>query len=239
MKRRIAVAFLICAGLVLAGCASTPGPRPAPSQESRVHVVKSGETLYRISQHYGTTVDAIVRANRIHDVRELQIGQRLWIPAAPSAAALLSGNGGRGPARVSAARFGAIDPRGRTTGELRFSWPLRGDVSSVYGFRKGAHHDGVDIPARHGTPVRASESGRVIYSDARLSGYGNIIIVKHAGEFSTVYAHNKRNLVREGDFVEKGQIIAEVGDTGRTTAPHLHFEIRRNGAPNDPLHYLP
>lgn len=239
MKHCIAVTLLVLAGLILAGCASTPAPRPAPSREARVHVVKPGQTLYRISQYYGTTVDAIVRANKIHDVRELQVGQRLWIPPAPTAAALLRGNGSRAPARVSAARFGAIDPRGRATGELQFSWPLRGDVSSVYGFRKGAHHDGIDIPMRPGTPVRASESGRVIHSGNRLSGYGNIIIVKHAGEFSTVYAHNKRNLVREGDFVEKGQIIAEVGDTGRTTAPHLHFEIRRNGAPNNPLHYLP
>ena len=107
MKQRIAVAFLVCAGLFLAGCASTPGPRSAPSEGSRVHVVNSGDTLYRISQYYGSTVDAIVRANRIHDVRELQVGQRLWIPQAPTASALL--NGSRGPARVSAARCSRTD----------------------------------------------------------------------------------------------------------------------------------
>jgi murein DD-endopeptidase MepM/ murein hydrolase activator NlpD len=79
----------------------------------------------------------------------------------------------------------------------------------------------------------------VIHSGNTLAGYGNTVIIKHVGKFSTVYAHNRRNLVREGDFVERGQVIAEVGDTGRTTAPHLHFEIRRNGSPNNPLHYLP
>jgi murein DD-endopeptidase MepM/ murein hydrolase activator NlpD len=200
-------------------------------------VVRKGENLYRIAQRYGTSVDAIVRANRIADVRELQIGQRLWIPN--GTAAYAARNGGGGGVRHAANPWGAVDPRGRTSGEPRFIWPVDGKVSSAYGFRNGAHHDGIDIPARRGTPVRAAESGRVIHSGNTLAGYGNTVIIKHVGKFSTVYAHNRRNLVREGDFVERGQVIAEVGDTGRTTAPHLHFEIRRNGSPNNPLHYLP
>ena len=79
----------------------------------------------------------------------------------------------------------------------------------------------------------------MIHSDSKLAGYGNMIIIKHTGNISTVYAHNRKNKVRVGQFVEKGEIIAEVGSTGRTTAPHLHFEVRRDGRPRDPLHYLP
>jgi murein DD-endopeptidase MepM/ murein hydrolase activator NlpD len=87
--------------------------------------------------------------------------------------------------------------------------------------------------------VRAAESGRVIHAGDPLAGYGNLIIVKHTGRYSTVYAHNRKNLVRQGEFVEKGQVIAEVGDSGNATSPHLHFEVRENGSPRNPLGYLP
>jgi murein DD-endopeptidase MepM/ murein hydrolase activator NlpD len=117
-------------------------------------------------------------------------------------------------------------------------WPLSGRVTSGFGMRNGAHHDGIDIPARMGSVIRAAESGRVVHADSSLAGYGNMIIVKHTGDISTVYAHNSRNLVHVGDFVDKGQIIAEVGQTGRTTAPHLHFEVRRDGKPRNPVDYL-
>ena len=90
-----------------------------------------------------------------------------------------------------------------------------------------------------GAAVRAAASGRVIHSDASLAGYGNMVIIKHRGDLSSVYAHNRRNLARVGDFVEPGQVIAEAGQTGRATSPHVHFEIRRDGKPIDPLDYLP
>ena len=79
----------------------------------------------------------------------------------------------------------------------------------------------------------------MVHSDSRLAGYGNMIIIKHAGKVSTVYAHNRANLVKVGEFVKKGQVIAEVGRTGRTTAPHLHFEVREDGRARNPLSYLP
>jgi murein DD-endopeptidase MepM/ murein hydrolase activator NlpD len=102
-----------------------------------------------------------------------------------------------------------------------------------------AHHEGIDISARPGTPIHAAEAGRVVHSDDELSGYGNMIILKHSGAYATVYAHNRRNLVEEGQFVEKGDVIGEVGQTGRASAPHVHFEVRRNGSPQNPLDYLP
>ncbi len=84
----------------------------------------------------------------------------------------------------------------------------------------------------------AADDGRVVYSDSRIRGYGNMIVIKHAGNLSTVYAHNKVNLVKEGDFVRRGQKIAEVGKTGNATGPHLHFEVRNGQEAVDPLKYV-
>ena len=213
-------------GLVGAACA-TPSPSRAPRLEgARIHVVRRGETLWSISQRYGTKVEPLARANRISDVTKIRVGQRIVIPSRRGALRAHSGN-----------TWIATDRRGRK-GSKAFIWPAPGPVTSGFGVRNGAHHDGVDISVRERTPVRAAEAGRVIHSDDSLAGYGNMIIVKHAGAFSSVYAHNHRNLVKVGEFVEKGQVIAESGQTGRTTAPHLHFEIRRNGKAVNPLTYL-
>ena len=110
---------------------------------------------------------------------------------------------------------------------------------SRFGPRRRRRHEGIDLSAPRGTPVRSAEAGRVIYSGSGLSDYGNTVIVKHLGRYSTVYAHNRRNLVRRGDFVEKGQVIAEVGSTGNASGPHLHFEVRYDDRPRDPVRYLP
>ena len=89
------------------------------------------------------------------------------------------------------------------------------------------------------TPICAAEAGRVIHSGGGLGAYGKVVIVKHSGRYSTVYAHNRKNLVRKGDFVEKGQVIAEVGRTGNASGSHVHFEIRRDRRARDPMTYLP
>ena len=144
----------------------------------------------------------------------------------------------RRPVTSGPAVWTSSDPRGK--GEhLDFDWPVHGRVSSAYGWRKGSHHDGIDIPAPRGTPILASETGRVIHSDSNLRGYGNVIIIKHAGVFTTVYAHNAANYVSVGEFVEQGDVIGEVGSSGNAESPHLHFEIRRDNAPKDPVNFLP
>ena len=104
--------------------------------------------------------------------------------------------------------------------------------------RGSGFHDGIDIAAPEGTPILAIEAGEVIYSD-QLRGYGNMVILRHAGGIVSVYAHNESNLVREGQSVVRGEVVARVGSTGRVSGPHLHFEIRRNNAALDPLRYLP
>ena len=218
-----ALGALLLVHLLLLACAKPPTLHPS---RTHVHIVRKGETLWSISQRYGSSVDAVALANRLSDPTQISIGQRLMVPASHRTLRKRSGN-----------PWMSSDPRGRSARQV-FEWPTRGRVTSRFGMRNGAHHDGIDVSAREGASIQAAESGRVIHSDDRLSGYGNLIIIKHAGLLSSVYAHNRRNLVKVGEFVDKGQVIAEVGQTGRVSAPHLHFEVRRNGRAVNPLDYL-
>jgi murein DD-endopeptidase MepM/ murein hydrolase activator NlpD len=174
-------------------------------------------------------------------VTQLRVGQRLFIPGVRlhmNAAQLEMANRRPiGSSNSAKARRLARDVA-RTQTSLRFAWPVHGRLSSRFGMRKGRPHEGIDVAASRGTPIRAAESGRVIHS-GRLSGYGKVVIVKHAGAYRTVYAHASRLLVRKGAFVERGQTIALVGSTGRSTGPHVHFEIRRSETPHNPLAFLP
>jgi murein DD-endopeptidase MepM/ murein hydrolase activator NlpD len=115
---------------------------------------------------------------------------------------------------------------------------VSGSVNSGFGPRGASFHDGLDISAPEGTSIRSVEHGDVIYSD-QLRGYGNIVIIRHGGGIVSVYAHNQVNLVRNGQQVARGEVIARVGSTGRVTGPHLHFEIRKNNLAQDPMRYLP
>lgn len=117
--------------------------------------------------------------------------------------------------------------------------PLSGKVTSHFGLRKDPFNDkvcfhaGIDLAMATGSEIRAAYPGKVIFS-GRKDGYGNLVVLQHDNNYTTCYAHNSKNLVNEGDVVEAGQTIALVGDTGRTTGPHLHFEVRESGIPIDP-----
>lgn len=118
-----------------------------------------------------------------------------------------------------------------------FVWPVRGTIVSPFGPRWGRLHAGIDIAAPAGTPIAASAAGTVIYSGG-MSGYGNLVVIQHAGGIATAYAHNSSNAVAVGQSVAQGQTIASVGCTGRCFGDHVHFEVRVNGSPVDPLGYL-
>lgn len=120
---------------------------------------------------------------------------------------------------------------------LSFIPPVKGKVISNFGDRNGREHKGIDISAPEGTDILAAEDGVVIFSGF-LKGYGNVVIIKHEGDYFTVYAHNKYNTVKENEFVKRGQVIGKVGQTGNATTPHLHFEIRRGTKPLNPLDFL-
>jgi len=132
--------------------------------------------------------------------------------------------------------------RGSWTGEPvpdgHFIWPAQGRISSLFGPRGDANHDGLDIAAAEGTPVHCAAPGVVLYSGV-LRGYGRVIIVGHEYGLSSVYAHNREIFVRRGARVRRGSVIASIGRTGRVTGPNLHFEIRRENVALNPLRYLP
>ncbi len=121
--------------------------------------------------------------------------------------------------------------------------PVQGYISSGFGGRlhpisgKYKGHQGVDIPGKTGTRIKAVAGG-VIVASKRISGYGNMVEIKHADGFSTLYAHNKKNIVKVGDIIEKGESVALLGSTGRSTGPHVHFEVRKHGKPVNPMRYI-
>lgn len=192
------------------------------------HAVQPGETVYRISKAYGVSPEEVAAANELADPARIEAGQRLFIPGA-----------------TRELPVGVITPRGAgRAGErggrlLQLVWPVSGGtVSSGFGARGRSFHDGIDISAPAGTPVRAAAAGEVVYSDT-LRGYGNVIILRHPDGFATVYAHNDRNDVGVGTRVRRGSVIAAVGASGRTTGPNLHFEVRQDNVARDPLDLLP
>ena len=125
-----------------------------------------------------------------------------------------------------------------SVGTGTFVQPFYGIVTSRYGARWGRTHKGTDIAGDIGSPVKVADNGVVITSEYQENGYGNIIIVDHQNGVNTWYAHLNKSYVEVGDIVEKGTVIGEVGNTGRSTGPHLHFEVRENGVPVDPGKYL-
>lgn len=234
-RRKTCAHLASCAALMLAafaatGCfnsSSAPRYRRTMSRSyggRGTYMVVRGDTIYHIAHEYGVSPRRLMAANGISDPRDLRVGQMLVIP-------------GAGFASASAVNAPEIWPAAHA--DRQFAWPVVGGIlTSPFGMRHGAMHDGIDIAAPAGTPVHAADDGTVIYS-GRLRGYGNVVIVRHSGGYVTVYAHNERNLAREGERVTRGQEIAELGATGRATGPNLHFEIRYDNQAQNPLAYLP
>jgi murein DD-endopeptidase MepM/ murein hydrolase activator NlpD len=137
----------------------------------------------------------------------------------------------------------AVKPAVKTaeaTGALpTFRWPVRGRVIAAYGARtNGKSNDGINVAVPEGTPVKAAEDGVVAYSGNELKGYGNLILVRHPNGYVTAYAHASELLVKRGDTIKRGQVIAKSGQSGEAASPELHFEIRKGSTPVDPLRFL-
>jgi len=203
------------------------------------YVVQPGDTLWSIARRHGTTVDRLYALNGINDPRELRAGRTLQVPHAEGPASTSM----RSPAPETAdappvAR--SEDPSEHRAGATRypFSWPVEGVLTSRFGRRGARPHDGIDIGAPKGTPVRAAAPGEVIFSGTH-GGYGKLVLVRHATGLVTVYAHQSDLVVRKGQRVAAGQLLGHVGTTGRASGPHLHFEVRRGVSPQNPLRFLP
>lgn len=187
-----------------------------------VYVEKSSE-VKKVAKTYGVTVDELKAHN---PDKSFQGKEWIFIPSKVGIAYFLRDT------------YVVEDYSGLGTG--RFIWPVPHfyKVSSQFGPRGRKHHDGIDIPAPQGTPIVAVDPGVVIYSDNGIRGYGNMIVIAHGDDIFTVYAHNKKNKVDKGERVDKGQTIALIGNTGRSTGPHLHFEIRVKNKVRNPAQYL-
>jgi murein DD-endopeptidase MepM/ murein hydrolase activator NlpD len=232
LRGRLSLSCLSLCFLFLSLACAPRAALPRRSPSGIYHVVKSGENLFRIGKAYDVPYQELARINGIDDSHRIRLGQRIFVPGATRQL----------PVEIITPLDASFDPP--TAGPRQdiardgFIWPVAGEVASKFGPRGKNFHDGIDIAGAEGTAIRSIERGEVIYSD-ELRGYGNIIIIRHAGGFASVYSHNRKNLVREGQKVAKGEVIGEVGSTGRVSGPHLHFEIRKDNVARDPLYYLP
>jgi murein DD-endopeptidase MepM/ murein hydrolase activator NlpD len=241
--------------------AAAPASAPTSAASSGVHVVAAGDTLGKISRLYHKPVGDIAKANNIQSTATLNVGERLVIPGAAavpakSAAAVPAAQAKAAP--VSAVKdispvqsANVVTPAPDTldkdaaklaegTGALpKFRWPANGRVIAGYGpTTNGQQNDGINIALPENTPVKAAEDGVVAYAGNELKGYGNLVLVRHPNGYVTAYAHAKELLVKRGDQVKRGQVIARSGQTGNVNAPQLHFEIRKGASPLDPTRFL-
>jgi murein DD-endopeptidase MepM/ murein hydrolase activator NlpD len=244
----------------------------AASVAPSVHVVNHGDTLLSIARRNHVSVGELAKANRIDASARLQLGMKLTVPGARTAAAAPEAP----PATVVAAQPAAalappatkmaaatgVPPQSarlaqattkveeapaetpvkaaEATGALpTFRWPVRGKVITSYGAKtNGKANDGINLAVPEGTPVKAAEDGVVAYSGNELKGYGNLVLVRHSNGYVTAYAHASELLVKRGDTIKRGQIIAKSGQSGEVGSPQLHFEIRKGSTPVDPLQFL-
>ena len=178
------------------------------------HTLRRGQTLYSLSRAYGVPLDLLAKVNEIRDPGRIQAGRVLFIPGASH------------PLDIppTAARL--------------LAWPINGRVTSPFEANgRRARHEGIDIDGVMGQQVGAAAAGRVLFTGTER-GYGETVIIDHGGGLSTLYAHASRILVEPEETVEAGDPVAEVGRSGNARGAHLHFEVRRNGHPVNPLPFL-
>lgn len=243
----------IAFGLFVSACAAPPRPVSQPQPKAVIHIVQRGQTLFRISQAYGVTVAQLVEVNRLKPSAPLQVGQRLLIPGATEIGQVETPRQLTTDERTALERSlqedlslpptpPGVAPSPAPPGvraDADFVWPLSGPVTSPFGPRNGRLHAGVDIGSPHYQEVVAAADGEVIYAGNTGGSLGKTVVLQHGRGLRTVYAHLSIIIARERDTVRQGQAIGGVGDTGRATGPHLHFEVRKNGVPVDPTAHLP
>ena len=243
---------------------NSPASRAAasPIPNGATHTVRPGETLYGISFRYGLRYQDVAAWNGIGEPYTIEIGQRLRLrPSSANASSMATVPrtvGPRPPTRPSTPtpprpsypesgnaatnppgrpQIQPIRPTGPIMGAPVWRWPAQGQIIGRY-VGGDQTQQGINIAGSAGQSIVAAADGVVVYSGAGLVGYGELIIIKHSDEWLSAYAHNRRRLVTEGSRVKSGDVIAEMGKTG-AIREMLHFEIRRNGKPVDPLAFLP
>ena len=244
---------------------SKPVRQAAPSTAHTIsagqYTVASGDTLNRIAYKNGVTVTALKAANNIK-TSNISIGQKLVIPSksfkslAPDRTTTASvtkvdpkktvstpvtaSTSTKNDKITETAKVDSNVAAPAKTGISKLRWPAKGQIASSFGGKTddGKRNDGLDILMPEGSAVKAAENGVVIYASNGLKGYGNTVLVRHDGDIVTVYAHAKSLNVKRGDKVQRGQVIAQSGMTGSAKRPKLHFEVRKNATPQNPITFL-
>lgn len=241
--------------------AAAQDSRPANIQAApvqAVHVgsqytVQSGDSLSKIASNAGISVAALKNANGL-DQSTIRIGQKLRIPRADSSidtvrtasVPVQKTTASKSSARVESTPSGTVAEQSavkgnapKATGIGKLRWPAHGQVMNQFGaVNDGARNDGIDISLPQGTPVKAAENGVVIYAGSGLKEYGNTVLVRHDNGLVSVYGHASELIVQRGDNVTRGQVVALSGMSGQASRPKLHFEIRKDAKPVNPITYL-
>ena len=258
--QRLVVGLVLSTTLVLlAACSSTPkngvrvvdrnGVAQRPAVTTGQYVVRRGDTLFSIAFRYGWDWKALAEKNNIAAPFTIVPGQTIRfdgrsgsMPAAVASTTVVSPSAGSKTTVIK--RSGtvtstpaAVAPLPAGPAPKGWGWPSNGILIGKFS-SNGSLNKGIDIAGDLGQPVLAASDGSVVYAGSGLRGYGELIIIKHSDTYVSAYGHNRRLLVREGQQVKVGQTIAEMGSTG-TDRVKLHFEIRRQGKPVDPLQFLP
>ena len=223
-----------------------------PAISGRLVATKPGDTVDGLAGKYGSTGAGIIAANKL-DARTQDIApdQLVLVPADPDVAAALvkdvpavSSNRNSGskpaeqaPTEVAASPSVKAPAAPKPAGSPGFAWPAPGAITTYF----SSWHNGIDIANSSGTPVRAAQAGRVVYSGWDNSGFGYMVRIDHGNGLETLYGHASRLIARVGEYVDQGQIIMLMGSTGRSTGPHVHFSVFRGSgyAGLNPLKYLP
>ncbi|WP_347251271.1 peptidoglycan DD-metalloendopeptidase family protein [Legionella sp.] len=234
--------------ILLAACTSRPSLAPVvelkwkPQNPNKTtHIVQRGDTLYAVAFRYDQDYRQLAAMNHLHRPFALRVGQVLrvrgiaprarFLPMRPTRTArYVARTKQNSYSNAKPHRYGAVSNQGQ-----KWIWPVNGRVAARFAPQQGKK--GIDIAGKKGETIRAASSGVVAYAGSGLSGYGNLIIIKHNDQYLTAYGNNSRNRVKEGQNVKAGQIIAEMGVIDRRYWG-VHFEIRKAGKPVNPLDYL-
>jgi murein DD-endopeptidase MepM/ murein hydrolase activator NlpD len=221
----------------------------ASNPHATLHVIRQGDSLSGIADAYGVSLEALRRANRLPHTSHILVGETLRIPPRENTQELATLNqtfqSSDRSLFLGVQRH--LERRSHPQPKARhhFLWPVEGSLTSPFGERGhvmggggSRFHAGIDLAVPRGTPVQAAQEGIVTFAGYN-GAYGKAVKLDHLNGFSTLYAHNSRILVHVGQTVKAGEVICLSGSTGRSTGPHLHFEVHKDGWPVDPLHYLP
>ncbi|MBQ4472014.1 MAG: LysM peptidoglycan-binding domain-containing protein [Alphaproteobacteria bacterium] len=211
--------------------------------QQRYYRVRKGDTLYSIAKKYGMTVASLARINNLKYPYTLSVGQRLLlnnvattnnVPTTKTTAK--KSNTQQKTTSTSTASKPVSIPKSAQS--KRFDRPASGKIVQGFTQTESMHNDGINIAGKLGDPIKAADSGQVVYAGNELKGYGNLLLIKHKDGWITAYAHNDKLLVKKGAQVVRGQKIATMGKTGSVKTPQLHFEVRYKTKVVDPQQYL-